>query len=180
MVGTMAAKSSNTRPKKVSAELQLALKKDLSLARKMLCVLNAQSEALVANDARSVGMMEKHSRALVKEQEANDRVRESAIASLVAAAGLGTPGRAMPHLSEIAPRLPMSEARAILMLRREILATHEQIRCANDRNRALLESAITCVESTLDTIREFAFRPGAYGTNQNTLTPATIWLNQTA
>jgi flagellar biosynthesis/type III secretory pathway chaperone len=176
----MAAKSSSARPKKVSAELQQALKTDLSLARKMLCVLNAQAEALTVNDARSVGMMERHSRALVKQQQENDRVREAAIASLVTAAGLSAPGRAMPLLSEIAPKLPLSEARAILALRREILATHEHIRCANDRNRALLESALTCVESTLDTIREFAFRPGTYGTNQNTLLPATIWLNQTA
>lgn len=176
----MAAKTSNNRPKKISAELQRVLKTDLSLARKMLCVQNAQSEALIANDARSVAMMERHCRTLVKEQEENDRARESAIVSLVAAAGLGAPGRALPHLSDLAPRLPMGEARAIMALRREILATHEEIRRANDRNRALLESALTCVESTLDTIREFAFRPGTYGTNQNTLTPATIWLNQTA
>jgi flagellar biosynthesis/type III secretory pathway chaperone len=164
----------------VSAELQRALKTDLSLARKMLTVLNAQSEALIANDARSVAMMEKHGRALMREQEENDRVREGAIASLVAAGGLGTRGRALPLLSELAPRLPMSEARAVLALRKEILATHEEIRRANDRNRALLESALAYVETTLDTIREFAFRPGTYGTNQNTLLPATIWLNQTA
>lgn len=150
------------------------------LAKTMLCVLNAETEALIVNDHRSVAMMERHCRELVKEQAERDRLREQAVAAVASALALeGTDGPP-PRLSDLALQLPLAEARAVLALRREILAAHDHIRRANERNRALLENALSCVESTLDTIREFAFKKPGYGANPNTLTPATLCLNRTA
>lgn len=176
----MAAKKTDNRAANQGQQLQRALQADLALANKMLCVLNAQTEALIENDARSVSMMERHCRTLVQEQLGNDQTRNSAIAALAGALGIPTGESVLPRLSDVALQLPLPEARATLALRREILLTHDHIRRANDRNRALLENALTCVQSTLDTIREFAFRPAGYGTNPNTLTATTLCLNQTA
>jgi flagellar biosynthesis/type III secretory pathway chaperone len=176
----MAVKTDDKRAVKQAQELQRALQADLLLAKQMLCVLNAQTEALIAGDHRSVAMMERHCRELVKEQAERDGVRETAVAAVAMALALGVHDGPPPRLSDLALQLPLPEARAVLALRRQILSTHDHIRRANERNRALLENALDCVESTLDTIREFAFRKPAYGANPNTLTSATLCLNQTA
>ena len=176
----MAAKTTKTVEKNPARDLHAALSSDLALARTMLCVLNAQTEALIANDARSVAMMERQCRALISRQEDSDRVRAEAICALAYSSGAETPDGGMPHLSDLALRMPLAESRAVLNLRRELLSTHQHIVRANERNRVLLENALNCIESTLNTVREFAFKPTGYGANPNTLGPTNLCLNQTA
>jgi hypothetical protein len=161
-------------------ELHAALLADLALAKKMLCVLNAQTEALTANDARSVGMMERHCRALVKEQEENDRARAGAALRLAALQSVVVAdGNPLP-LSDLVLRMPLAESRAILEVRRQLLSAHEHIRRANERNHVLLQNALGCIEATLDTVREFRARPGRYGARPSKLAAETLYFNQTA
>jgi hypothetical protein len=176
----MAAKTTKLVDSNPARALQSALQSDLTLAKTMLCVLNAQTEALLANDARSVAMMEKQCRSLASQQEEGDKARMDAIDALMRSNGVTTPDGSVPHLSDLALRMPLSESRAILALRRELLSTHQHIQRANERNRVLLENALSCIESTIETVRELAFANRGYGTNLNTLGPSNVCLNQTA
>ena len=160
--------------------LQAALQADLALAKTMLCVLNAQTEALIANDSRSVGMMERQCRTIVAQQEENDRIRAAAALALAASqSALGGDGNP-PPLSDLVLRMPLAESRTILDIRRAILSTHEHIRRANERNNVLLQNALGCIESTLETVREFRGRANGYGARVSRLLPETLYFNQTA
>ncbi len=180
MVLNMAAKKNMSKTAQLARELKTALEADLDLGRKMLAALDAQTEALVANDPHGVASLERKARALARQQEVNDRLRTAAIIALASALGTETADdMPLPPLSDLALGLPLAEAKGVLALRTGILANHEKIRHVNDRNRTLLENALDCVRTLLGAIKECAFKPARYGTNPNTLTPATLYINQT-
>jgi len=177
----MAAKKSINQKTLLARQLKAVLEVDLEYSRQMLCVLNAQTEALLANDARSVAAIERHAKSVIRKQQSNDGERTTAVNALATELGVQV-GDDMPAppLSDLVLHLPLSEARGVLGLRMSIHENHEKIRETNERNRLLAENALAWVRASLDAIRECAFKPARYGTNPNTVTPAILYINQTA
>jgi hypothetical protein len=177
----MAAKKSINQKTQLARQLKAVLELDLEYSRQMLCVLNAQTEALLANDARSVSLIDRHAKSVIRKQQSNDTERTAAVTALARELGVQVDDdMPVPTLSDLALNLPLSEARGVLGLRMSILENHAKIKETNERNRLLAENALAWVRASLDAIRECAFKPARYGTNPNTITPAVLYINQTA
>jgi hypothetical protein len=160
--------------------LAQALRRDLDLGRKLTSLAQAQTAALVVNDAELVGRLEAEARALVADMPEREAARRRAITALALAAGASSDGGQPPPLAELALQLPLDEARMLLAHRTAILQTEKRLRDVNERNRTLLKSALDYVEFAIRTYTTLALKPARYGSNPNAVATPTFYVDRTA
>lgn len=158
------------------------LKEELTLGQKLLGLGKAQSEALIVNDAARVSAIEAESREIAARQEAMERERVAAARALARAVGLEASSEEAPTyaLTQIAARLPKTDAQKLDALRREIIAVSTELVTINDRNRRLLETALDFVRFSLNTLTGLALRPARYGANPNAIATPTFYIDHKA
>jgi hypothetical protein len=174
----MSASAKPSLPK-LARDVCRILEQEIIAGKKLLANAAAMTEAITCNNTARMEMLESEGNAIVTQQTLIALRREQAVLAL--ASGLGYPmddPPRVPPLSEMAIRLPLPETRRLLQLRQEILGLQRLLEDTQARNRALLENALVCVHFTIDMITQSALKPAAYGTNPNTVTTPTFYIDQ--
>lgn len=161
--------------------LNRALKQELMLGQQQLAIAGAQTDALIANDARRLQAWVEEAREILARQEAVALSRQQAALELARALGMeGESDGIAPPLSQIVLRLPVEEAKRLLATRRQILAVDHQIQSVNERNRPLLENALDFVQFTIHALTGLALKPARYGANPNAVAAPTFYIDRKA
>ncbi len=158
------------------ATLRRILQQHLLLARRLLRLTKAQSEALIVGDIRRLSEIEAQQRDTIAQQQALEPQREEATRLLITALGL----RGVSRLSEFLPNLPVEERKAFTQIRNELIKTQEELGEVKQRNIRLLENALEFTQMSLESLTQTVFKRSRYGTNLVALSAPAFLLDSRA
>ncbi|MCC6729077.1 MAG: flagellar export chaperone FlgN [Chthonomonadales bacterium] len=153
-----------------------ALQQELDAAERVHAAVTAMTGALVANDGARVGGLCATLDATASAAPALERRRVTAAVALAVEVDL--PPTAT--LAAVAARLGRGDERRLLALREKILAAHADIMAGNERNRALLATAIEYTQVSLEAIAGVIARASAYGGGRAASEPMSLCLDHRA
>jgi hypothetical protein len=161
--------------------LRAALTDDLALARRLLANARAHHNALLANDYGRLGAVQAEGAEIGSLQEATGARRQAALSALATTCGMSTSEEdALPSLSDLSLMLPIEEAKGLLALRASLLDVEQAIRAANERNRALVLSALDVFHFAFHAVAELTARTTGYGAGTHEEQLPTFYLDHHA
>jgi hypothetical protein len=165
----------SSRTERAARELFAVMERELDLARKMLALAGAQSDALAAHDMARLMATTDQVRTLTARQEELEHLRQAAVSGFVAE-GIC----AQPTAAELAEQLPSAERIRLLALRTELLDVEHALTALTNRNHRLLENAQDVARTSLDLLVRIATAPARYGANPDAMRTPTLYLDQRA
>ncbi len=141
--------------------LRRILQQELSLGKRMAALVQEETDALVANNAEVVSIIEAELRACT----AQHMLLESARITTIREIFRGLQLESAPTFSNLLAVLPPKDSFSLEKLRADILITQRTLEALNSRNRLLLDNLLEYVRFSLDAITSAALQPARYGSN---------------
>jgi hypothetical protein len=164
------------RPNASGTALRRIMQHQLSTGKILVALAEAAQQAIIDGDIVRLEELAPRQRGLLDQQIAQERARKQVTTELSHLLGQDC----VPTLSSLLPAFPPAEAKALDMLRGQIVETEQQMQTLNRSCAILLDNALDCVKFGLEAITSAALKPARYGVNLAQLSRPSFYIDSRA
>jgi hypothetical protein len=164
------------RPNASAAALRRIMHQQLTVGKTLVVFAQAAQQAIIDCDVVKLEALAPQQRGLLDQQSAQETARQQITCELSRLLGQDC----VPTLSSLLPAFPPAEAKALELLRGQILETERRMQVLNRSSAILLDNALGCVKFGLETLTSAALKPARYGVNLAQLSRPSFYIDSRA